>query len=1061
MSSRRVFALLYFLSGSTGLLYQVVWSRALTLEMGHTAAAVSTVLAAFMGGLALGATLGGRRAPAIDGAGALRWYAALEALVAFAAMLVGPVLAAASPLLAAAYRDGAGGMGFAVLRLALSLTVIALPATAMGATLPFAVRWLEAVAPASAGRLAGRLYAMNTLGAAAGAAVTGFVLLPALGLFRTTLAGAAVNLCVAAVAWRMSGTGPNRETGTGLNPVPGKKGSAASPKRAPKAIAVDQVRAPAPRAASAALFVSGFAALVHEVAWTRVLALVIGPTTYAFTTMVTAFIVGLAGGGAVGTWALRRGLAPLPLLAWTQALAAAAALGAASAVPRLPFIVASLAGGPTQGYASVLMTESLLVFLLLVPLTMALGASFPLAVAVADAGDRSAARPAARVYAWNTIGAIGGALVGGFLLLPNLGLQGAISAAAGLGACVALGLAFFLPLSRRARVGLVSINLVLAASLWLTPPWQHALLAAGLYRQTAQAGFDPQIEVDAGELLYYGDGPTGTVSVRRVAGEISLAINGKVDASNAGDMLTQKLLAHVPLLLHRAPREAAIIGLGSGVTAGAALTHALTAVDTLELSPEVVRASRFFDADSGRPLDDPRSRLIVGDGRTHLRLGRRGYDVIISEPSNPWMAGVAPLFTREMFEAARARLRPGGVFCQWAHTYQMSDADLGSIIATFLAAFPDGSLWLVGEADVLLVGTRDGVLTEQLAALEERWAASTGAVRDLERVAVHDASSLLALHVAQGPQLSALAGGAPVQTDDRTSLEFSAPLRLYVRNGAALVDRLRAAARDGVQPAPVAAARTSTDAESWRRRAAMYQAAEAYAPAYDAAARALTLDPASPSADVLVKAALPLGRVDAAATLLTRAATAAPNAVGARIALSRLRATSGDAEGALRIAAETIEAHPDKVEAWEQLASVLGDLGDADRLAAATAEIARRAPESWAARYYAATTAFLRGDLAEAASQGERAASLRQSDGRASNLVGAARASLGDAAGARRAFDDSLRRDPRDPAGYVNLARLELDAGNAPRAAVLFSEALVLDPASPAARAGLASARQR
>jgi tetratricopeptide (TPR) repeat protein len=325
---------------------------------------------------------------------------------------------------------------------------------------------------------------------------------------------------------------------------------------------------------------------------------------------------------------------------------------------------------------------------------------------------------------------------------------------------------------------------------------------------------------------------------------------------------------------------------------------------------------------------------------------------------------------------------------------------------------------------------------------------------------VRDVESLLALHVAEGGGLAAFAGPAPIQTDDRTSLEFSTPLRLYARDGA-LVGRLRATARDAPQPAPVAAANASTDADAWTRRAAMYLAAEAYAPAYESAERALTLDPASASAATLVKAAPPLGRVDAAAALLTRLVTEKPHAVHARVALSRLRATSGDLAAAQRIAAETIEAHPESLEAWEQLASVLGDVGDADRLSAAAAEIARRAPNSWAARYYTATAAFLRGDLPQAAAEGQRAAALRDADGRASNLVGAARASLGDAAAARRAFDDSLRRDPRDPAGYVNLARLELEAGNAPRAAVLFSEALILDPASPAARAGLDSARQQ
>src|SRR4029453_11410116 len=185
--------------------------------------------------------------------------------------------------------------------------------------------------------------------------------------------------------------------------------------------------------------------------------------------------------------------------------------------------------------------------------------------------------------------------------------------------------------------------------------------------------------------------------------------DGKVDASNAGDMLTQRLLAHLPLLLHPNPQRVAILGLGSGVTLGSALTHGVSPGPALEISPEVVAASQFFNEENHRALENPRTRLIVGDGRTHLTLGREQYDVIVSEPSNPWMAGIASLFTREFFEAARARLGPGGVLCQWAHTYDISRRDLQSIVATFLSVFPEGTLWMVGDADVLLIGSTESL----------------------------------------------------------------------------------------------------------------------------------------------------------------------------------------------------------------------------------------------------------------------------------------------------------------------------------------------------------------
>ena len=186
----------------------------------------------------------------------------------------------------------------------------------------------------------------------------------------------------------------------------------------------------------------------------------------------------------------------------------------------------------------------------------------------------------------------------------------------------------------------------------------------------------------AGTLEYYKEGAAATVSVRRLTGTTSLAIDGKVDASNAGDMLTQRMLGLLPVLVHGQARDICIIGLGSGVTLGSALSSGVVEhADVVEISPEVVEASHFFDRENGSALAKPGVRLIVGDGRSHLLLTPQRYDVIVSEPSNPWMAGVASLFTREFFEAARARLKPDGLLCQWAHTYDISPQDLQSIVA--------------------------------------------------------------------------------------------------------------------------------------------------------------------------------------------------------------------------------------------------------------------------------------------------------------------------------------------------------------------------------------------
>ena len=275
--------------------------------------------------------------------------------------------------------------------------------------------------------------------------------------------------------------------------------------------------------------------------------------------------------------------------------------------------------------------------------------------------------------------------------------------------------------SRRAGIAILTGSAIAVAT-FAVPEWDRDLLTSGVYKYSR--GLEPddlEARLRAGNLEYYKEGAAGTVSVRRLAGTSSLAIDGKVDASDAGDMLTQRLLGLLPTLLHPDPQDALVIGLGSGVTVDAVFASGeVQRTDVVEISPEVIEASAYFEHKNRGVLKRPGLRLLVGDGRSHLRLSPRKYDVIVSEPSNPWMAGVAALFTREFFEAARARLRPGGVFCQWAHTYEIAEEDLRSIVRTFSSVFPDGTMWLVGDADLLLIGLPDRGIDSRLAALPER-----------------------------------------------------------------------------------------------------------------------------------------------------------------------------------------------------------------------------------------------------------------------------------------------------------------------------------------------------
>jgi len=1102
---------LYFLSGFVGLLYEIVWLRLLSLELGHTAGAIATVLAAFMGGLAAGAGLAGRwlaRHPSLDLARddpelvegpqtlqdaahqasptrALHLYAALEILIACCALALPFALDALRPFLAIAYGD-AGGTAFAALRVVLCLVLVGVPAAAMGATYPIAIRASASLSRRQARPVEGTLYAVNTAGAALGAALTGFLLLPAAGMWRTTLTGVVLNALVAAGAIWMA-----RRTGE-TQPSPGAVSGRRSAERTERS--VGQLRL-----AAVVLFFTGFIALTSEVAWTKVFALAIGPTTYAFTVMLVAFIAGLAAGAAVGNRLAARAVRPAAYLTGCLAVIAIGTAIDVAWIERVPLMVGEWVAAGDAWFGSVLAAEALLCAILLLPVTMALGAAFPLALAygigppslgfggarrsaariqmrggggrdasaptisrkrdkktastsTARGVERDAAGPAGWLFAGNTAGAIAGSLAAGFALIPWAGVRATLLLSAGLALLAGAGVAWSTASGPRGRLASGAL-LGGIAGLWIVPPWNPSLLTGGAYKYAPyMRRLELREALEAGTLLYYREGSASTVSVRRTAGQLSLAIDGKVDASNGGDMLTQKLLAHLPLLAHPAPRQVAIVGLGSGVTAGAALRHPVERVDVVEISPEVVDASRLFDADSGRPLADPRTRLLVGDARTHFALSSNRYDIIISEPSNPWMAGVAALFTREFFERARGRLAPGGVVCQWAHTYDIRDEDLRSIVATFSEVFPATSLWLIGDADLLILGS-EAPSADHAFAVSQAFGRA-GVAPDLATVGVTSPFGLLSLFVGHGRAIADFVARAEIQRDDRLHLEFSGPRSIIGTTTTDNARTLRELLQRSTPPPSVTSARSSARPSDWTDRGFMLLRAGSTA-AMDDFARAIEMGDAR-AMDGFRRAAIGSGRVEEALTILDRLSRTRQEGTF-DVTISRLLAGSGDVRGATEAAERSVRRDRGNVEALTQLASVQADEGDAEGLGRTLVSLRALAPDAADTRYYDGVHSYLRGDLPSAVTLAGQALDRQPGHARALTLSGAAHASLGERDRARRAFEASVAATPDDPAPYVNLGELELRGGNAIRAYAWFTEALAIEPDSAAAREGLAA----
>ena len=804
---RRAAIVLFFLSGATGLAYEVVWLRLLVLVFGSAHFAVTAILTAFMAGTALGALAVGRWADR-SGRHPLAVYGALEIGVGASALAVPTLIDGIRPLVAALpVAVGASFYAGSLVRFLLSLAVLIVPTMLLGGTLPALSRVVRR-APRGAGAGVSNLYAVNVAGAATGVLLTGFVLLPLMGAAATGAAAAAANVGLGAVALAAARIWPLAEPD-----------GAAAPPRTP-----DPQPDPFPRLVVAA---AGAIAMTYEVAWTRLLGLILGSSVYAFSVMLATFLAGLAAGAALGTrWAASAAdpRAVRRRLGTVIAVGAAAGYATLHLLPALPAAYAGAFHGlglveESAGLAARAVRLAALEFAVaaaaMLPAAVCAGMVFPMALRIAVTDPRRIARTVGALSASSTGGTIVGAAFAGVVLLPLPGLQGSLLVAVGAGLVLAV-----LVRSRGARrslagrwvavAGAGALVAVLAAA---RPPWEPLVMNSGVFQYAPElgaasrtrAGFREAQREDT-EVLFYEEGLTANVLVarQRTTDNVWLSIDGKIDASSRSDLATQLLLGHLPMIW-RAPGAggaptAAVIGYASGITTGAVTRYAPSRVAAVEIEPAVIRASAFFDDVNHAPLDDPAVRLVESDGRTFLAAGRGRFDVIVSEPSNPWMTIAANLFTREFFEAGRRRLVPGGVFSQWIQLYGMWSDDLRSLVATFAAAFPRVAvLWGIPGRDLILLGS-DAPLGVDLDRIGAALARAPVAA-DLARIDVRGVPDLLASYVTDDAGARAFAAGAPLNTDDNGRIEFRAPLSLHADTRSANVAALAPFAVD-----PLAAA---------------------------------------------------------------------------------------------------------------------------------------------------------------------------------------------------------------------------------------------------------------
>ncbi|MBX5483354.1 MAG: spermidine synthase [Myxococcaceae bacterium] len=767
---RRVLVLGFlFVSGGTALVYQIVWSKYLANQLGNSGQAHSVVLATFMGGLALGAWVFGRHADRVKSP--LAMYGLLElgtGLYALAFPAILSALGAAYLWIAPALPEGAR----IIPKLLLAASSLVVPTMLMGGTLPALARHFTENLGGMQRELA-RLYALNSLGAALGVFVSGVRLLPNFGLSATSTGAAIVNIGLAAGVLVLT------------------RGRAAPPvARAEEADADSAALMYPRRAVRAALWgvaFSGFTSMLYEVTWIRILAITQGASTYAFSLILTAFILGI---GLGSYWlSTREDTGALRLFGRLQLLLVMALCLAVPLYVRLPWLfwrARYLLHRTVDAWPLYqLFTFSFCCLVLLVP-TFFMGAAFPAAARVATAKISELGTKLGGVYLWNTVGTISGAALGGLVLLPAIGMEGNILL--GIGCNVAAGLyalwADGEKIKSRVNLGFGAALVVGLVVLGSEAGWSKVFSNSGAIHLWSRppSTFQKYQDwvMDGVALRYRKDDTFATVVVAETPkGHRYIRMNGKTDASNGADIKTQILAGHLGALFHaREPKNVLLIGSGAAITAGSILAHPIERLDLVEISPAVLEAAQLFAPDNRNALADPRTHVHIEDAKTFMALAPYKYDLVISVPSNPWVAGVSGLFTREFFQKTRDHLADDGVLVQWLQTYETSESMVALVVRTLRETFPYATTWEALPADLVLLTSRQP-MTLDVAKLEERM--SRPEVKaDLARADVVDVATLLSMQVHSPEGQLEFAGEGPINTDDLNLLEYGSPIALFI-----------------------------------------------------------------------------------------------------------------------------------------------------------------------------------------------------------------------------------------------------------------------------------------
>ncbi len=815
--------LVFILSGAAGLIYESIWSRYLGLFVGHSAYAQVIVLVIFLGGMSLGATIASKRSERL--AEPLLWYAIVELVVGLLGLVFHDVFGAVSTLAYdSIFPALAGGPMLVVVKWTIAALLILPQSVLLGATFPLMTAGLirrlgrDHNDPAAAsGRVIGVLYFANSIGAAVGVLVAGFWLIGAVGLQGTLLTAALVNILVAVATYVALQAMRSSETGTGeTEPDEIEAAMDAAVLGAPDAdLAEGHSRLPTPVVATVVTsppgldlwtlllgvsFGTAVASFIYEIAWIRMLALVLGSATHAFELMLSAFILGLALGAF---WIRRRADSerdPVRLLGVVQFAMGAAAIATLAVYGSSFHWMAGLTEALDEnaaGYRLYNLARYGIALAVMLPPTFCAGVTLPLITRML-LGAGHGERAIGAVYAWNTLGSIVGVAAAALWLMPLLGLKllliagGAIDIA--LGVLLLWKRAQSRPETKGAAALAAAAGALLIVGALIAPPFDPGILSSGVFRY----GNVP----DRGEreILFYEDGRTASVSVRLGSDSgYSLATNGKPDASISrywfdeppvdslksplgGDESTQVLLPLITLAHVPRATQAAVIGHGSGISSHLLLgSEYLDQLVTIDIEPQMIEASKLFKPANLRAYDDPRSRFVHDDAKSFFAASATRYDLILSEPSNPWVSGVSGLFTDEFYARVRTYLTPEGVFGQWLHLYEIDDALVLDVLAALHKNFRSYAVYLTNDVDILVVASN----ADRLPAPDWSVAKYTDIALDLARFVPISPEALDATVLLTRAELAPVLDSFPdVNSDFRPVLDLGAERTRFLRESA-------------------------------------------------------------------------------------------------------------------------------------------------------------------------------------------------------------------------------------------------------------------------------------